>query len=198
MCPVANVLLVFTDYHWTTKLSSIVDTMPAVIHSIVSDIVRLGNSPIGDKTIPALRALHGRVSDFADSLAPKNQGVDAIEDFEDVINQLTETAADLDESCDAHEMAEDEEAQDEALESAGETLVDLANALQEVEPFAEYIETTEEIVATRWGRELARIASLEPIQSRNVLDDILSQARTPKESSTLLVLAREALLASGE
>ncbi len=172
--------------------------MPAVIDSILSDILRLGNAPIGEKTIPALRDLHARIVDFADSLAPKDQGQEAIEDFEDVINQLTETADNLDESCDAHEMAEDEEAQDEALESAGETLVDLANALQEVEPFAEYIETTEEIVATRWGRELARIASLEPRQSRNVLDDILSQARTPKESSTLLVLAREALLASGE
>jgi hypothetical protein len=136
--------------------------------------------------------------DFADSLAPKDQGQEAIEDFEDVINQLTETADNLDESCDAHEMAEDEEARDEALESAGETLIDLANALQEVGPFAEYIETTEKIVATGWGQELARIASLEPRQSRNVLYDLLSQARTPKESSTLLVLAREALLASGE
>ena len=135
--------------------------MFAARDSILSDIVRLGNAPISDKTVPALRALHARVLDFADSLGPKNKGADAIEDFEDVINQLTETADDLDESCDAHEMAEDEEARDEALESAGETLVDLANALQEVEPFAEYIETTEEIVATRWCRELARIAGIE-------------------------------------
>lgn len=165
----------------------------SVLQSILSDIVRLGNAPIGDKTIPALRDLHARVMDFADSLAPKDQGQEAIEDFEDVINQLTETADNLDESCDAHEMAEDEEARDEALESAGETLVDLANALQEVEPFAEYIETTEETVATRWGRELARIASMEPRQRRTVIDSLLGQARTPNESSTLLSLVKEAL-----
>lgn len=168
--------------------------MFAARDSILSDIVRLGNAPISDKTVPALRALHARVLDFADSLGPKNKGADAIEDFEDVINQLTETADDLDESCDAHEMAEDEEARDEALESAGETLVDLANALQEVEPFAEYIETTEEIVATRWCRELARIASMEPRQRRTVIDSLLGQARTPKESALLIALAKTEIL----
>lgn len=168
--------------------------MPAVIDSIFSDIVRLGNAPIGDKTIPALRDLHARVMDFADSLAPKDQGQEAIEDFEDVINQLTETADNLDESCDAHEMAEDEEARDEALESAGETLVDLANALQEVEPFAEYIETTEETVATRWGRKLTRIASMEPRQRRTAIDSLLGQARTPKESALLIALAKTEIL----
>jgi|GEM_PF-4693216 hypothetical protein len=50
-------------------------------------------STIGDKAIPALRALHDHVMDFADSLAPKSQGQDSIEDFEDVINQLTETTS---------------------------------------------------------------------------------------------------------
>jgi hypothetical protein len=69
------------------KKSSLRYTTPTVLDSILSDIVRLGNAPINGKTIPALRALHGQVSGFADSIAPKNQGVDAIEDFEDVINQ---------------------------------------------------------------------------------------------------------------
>jgi hypothetical protein len=167
--------------------------MEDVLQSILSDIVHLGNAPISDKTVPALRALHARVADFADSLAPKNQGADAIEDFEDVINQLTETTDDLDESCDAHEMAEEEDARDEALEAAGETLVDLANALQEVEPFAEYIETTEEIVTTRWGRELSRIGTMDPRQSRAAIDALLTQARTPKESSTLLSIVKGAI-----
>jgi hypothetical protein len=168
--------------------------MPSVADSILADIVRLGNSPIGDKTIPALRALHDQVMDFADSLAPKSQGQDSIEDFEDVIDQLTETTSNLDEACDAHEMAEDEEARDDALGSAGEILLDLANALQEVDSCAEYIETTEAIVASRWGQELAQIGFMEPRQSRAALDALLTKARTPKESSTLLSLAKTALL----
>lgn len=184
----------FALYPSTAKSSNLSDIMSAVIKSILSDIVRLGNAPIGKKTIPALRDLHARVMDFADSLAPKDQGQETIEDFEDAINQLTETADNLDESCDAHDIAEDEESRDQALEAAGEALVDIASALQEVEPFAEYIETTEEIVATRWGRELARIASLEPRQSRAALDTLMDQARTPKESSILLELAKDALL----
>ena len=168
--------------------------MPTVADSILTDIVRLGNSPIGDKTIPALRALNDRVLDFADSLAPKSQEQESIEDFADVINQLTETTSHLNEACNAHEMAEDEEARDDALGSAGEILLDLANALQEVDSSAEYIETTEEIVAQRWGLDLAQIGSVEPRQSRARLDALLSHARTPKESSTLLSLAKKALI----
>ena len=91
-------------------------------------------------------------------------------------------------------MAEDEEARDDALGSAGEIILDLANALQEVDSCAEYIETTEAIVASRWGQELAQIGFMEPRQSRAALDALLPKARTPKESSTLLSLAKTALL----
>ena len=66
----------------------------------------------------------------------------------------------------------------------------LPKSLIEGPPFAESIETT------RCGQELAQIAPLETGQSRTVLDTLLSRARTLKESSTLLALAREALLTS--
>ena len=177
-----------------TNVSSIADTMPATLDAILSDIVRLGNAPIGKKTIPALRALHAQVMDFADSLAPKGQGQEAIEDFEEVINQLTETADNLDESCDAHDIAEDEEARDEALESAADALLDLARALEESESVAQHIETTNEAVAARWSSELARLGSLSPHEGRPALDSLLAQARTPKESSILLSLAKAVLL----
>jgi hypothetical protein len=42
--------------------------MPAVIDTILSDILRLGNAPITEKTAPALKVLNGKVLDFADSL----------------------------------------------------------------------------------------------------------------------------------
>jgi len=80
-------------YRSRPKRGRIPSTMSTVVDSILADIVRLGNSTIGDKAIPALRALHDHVMDFADSLAPKSQGQDSIEDFEDVINQLTETTS---------------------------------------------------------------------------------------------------------
>jgi hypothetical protein len=45
--------------------------MTTIIDSMLSDIVRLRNAPIGDKTIPDLKAFLAKVLDYADSLAVK-------------------------------------------------------------------------------------------------------------------------------
>jgi hypothetical protein len=77
---------------------------------------------------------------------------------------------------------------------AGEALADLAHSLQEDDQLAQYVETTEQTVLSKWGGEIARITSLPPKQVRVALDALLDQTRAPKESSTLLSLAKDALL----
>lgn len=168
--------------------------MPAVIDSILSDILRLGNAPITEKTVPALKVLNGQVLDFADSLMAKGGSVDELSDFEEALDELTGITDSLDAACDAYDLAEDEDSRDDALEIAGEALADLAHSLQEVDQLAQYVETSEEAVLSKWGGELARITSLPPKQARVALDALLDQTRTPKESSTLLSLAKDALL----
>jgi hypothetical protein len=86
---------------------------------------------------------------------------------------------------------------EDVLETAGEVLVDLAIALQEVDQIAVYVETTEQLVASKWGSELARIIDLPGAELRAALDALLDQARTPKESALLLILANEAILERG-
>ncbi len=168
--------------------------MPAVIDTIVSDILRLGNAPITEKTVPALKVLNAKVLDFADSLVAKGGSVDELSDFEDALDELTGTTDNLDAACDAYDLAEDEDSREEALEMAGEALADLAHSLQEVDQLAQYVETTEQTVLFKWGGELARITNLPPKQARVALDALLDQTRTPKESSILLSLAKDALL----
>ncbi len=170
--------------------------MPAVIESILSDILRLGNAAITEKTVPALKVLNAQVLDFADSLVAKGGSVDELSDFEDALDELTGTTDNLDAACDAYDLAEDEDSRDEALEMAGEALADLAHSLQEVDQLAQYVETTEQTVLSKWGGELARITSLPPKQARVALDALLDQTRTSKESSILLSLAKEAVLSS--
>ncbi len=75
----------------------------------------------------------------------------------------------------------------------GLPLIDLAESLQEVDRLAQYIETTEKTVLSKWGNDLTRIASLPAKQARASLDALLDQTRTPKESSTLLSLAKDML-----
>jgi len=168
--------------------------MPTVAESILSDILRLGNAPITEKTVPALKVLNGQVLDFADSLMAKGGSIDELSDFEDALDELTGITDNLDAACDAHDLADDEDSRDEALEMAGEALADLAHSLQEVDLLAQYVETTEQTVLSRWGGELVRITNLPPKQAREALDAMLDQTRTPKESSTLLSLAKEVLL----
>ncbi len=49
--------------------------MPNSNQTILADIVRLGNTPIGDNTIPDLHALLAKVLDYAGSLAAKGATV---------------------------------------------------------------------------------------------------------------------------
>ena len=168
--------------------------MPAVIDTILSDILRLGNAPITEKTVPALKVLNGQVLDFADSLMAKGSSVDELSDFEEALDELTGITDNLDEACDAYDLADDEDSRDEALELAGEALVDLAKSIQEVNELAQYVETTEQTVMSKWGNDLAQITKLPPKQARVALDALLDQTRTPKESSILLSLAKEAVL----
>ena len=167
--------------------------MPPVIDSILSDILRLGNAPITEKTVPALKMLNGQVSDFADSLMAKGSSIDELSDFEEALDELTGVTDNLDAACDVYDLADDEDSRDEALEMAGEALVDLAESLQELDRLAQYIETTEKTVLSKWGSDLTRIASLPAKQARASLDALLDQTRTPKESSTLLSLAKDML-----
>jgi len=132
--------------------------------------------------------------DFADSLTAKGGSVDELADFEDALDELTGITDSLDAACDAYDLADEEDSRDEALEMAGEALADLAHSLQEVDQLGQYVETTEQTVLSKWGGELARISSLPPKQARVALDTLLDQTRTPKESSTLLSLAKDVLL----
>jgi hypothetical protein len=80
---------------------------------------------------------------------------------------------------------------------ASQALVDLARSLQEVDPLAQYIESTEQLVLAKWGGELARIARLPTQQAKATLKTLLDQTRTPKESFILVSLATVALLKTG-
>jgi hypothetical protein len=171
--------------------------MPSAAESILADIIRLGNSPINEGTIPGLRDLCTKILEFADSLVPKGGSVDECSDFEDALDELTGITDNLEAACDVYDLAEEEDSRDEAFETAGEVLVDLAIALQEVDQLAVYIETTEQLVASKWGSELARIIDLPSAELRAALDALLDQTRTPKESALLLILANEAILERG-
>ena len=168
--------------------------MPTPSQTILGDIVRLGNSPISDKTVPELQTLLAKVLDYADSLAAKGTTVDNLADFQETLDDLTGIADTLDAACDAYDMAEDDDAREEALETAGEALADLAAPLQDIDSIAEYIPTTEADVAKRWAVDLKRLATLPLGQFRTALDVLLDQTRTPKESATLMALAKESAL----
>ena len=168
--------------------------MPTPSQTILADIVRLGNSPIGEKTVPDLQALLAKVLDYADSLVAKGTTVDDLADFQETLDDLTGVADTLDAACDAYDMAEDEDAREEALEAAGEALADLAAPLQDIDSIAEYIPTTEADVAKRWAADLKRLATLPQSQFRTALDVLLDQTRTPKESAVLMALAKESAL----
>jgi len=168
--------------------------MPTVTQSILADIVRLGNSPISDETVPELQAFLAKVLDYADSLAAKGATVDDLADFQETLDDLTGVADTLDAACDAYDMADDEDARAEALEAAGEALADLAGPLQDLDSIAEYIPTTEADVAKRWGADLKRLANLPQGQFRTALDVLLDQTRTPKESAVLMALAKTEIL----
>jgi hypothetical protein len=171
--------------------------MPTAAEYLLADIARLGNSTITDKTMPALKALNARALDFADSLIAKGGSVNELSDFEDALNELTGITDNLDEACDAHDLAEDEDSKSEAFEMARQALSDLARCLQEVDPLAQYIESTEQLVLAKWGGELARITRLPTQQARAAVTTLLDQTRTTKESFILLSLATVALLKAG-
>ena len=48
-----------------------------------------------------------------------------------------------------------------------QALSDLARCLQEVDPLAQYIESTEQLVLAKWGGEFARITRLPTQQARS-------------------------------
>ena len=71
--------------------------MSTAAEYLLADIARFGNSPICDKTMPALKELNARASDFADSLMPKGSSIDDLSDFNDALNELTGVTNNLDE-----------------------------------------------------------------------------------------------------
>jgi len=169
--------------------------MSTAAEYLLADIARLGNSLICDKTMPALKALNARALDFADSLMPNGSSFDDLSEFEDALDELIAVTNILDTACDTHDLAEDEDSKCEAFEMASQALVDLARSLQEVDPLAQYIESTEQLVLAKWGGELARITRLPTQQARATsLKTLLDQTRTPKESFILMALATVALL----
>ena len=103
--------------------------MSTAAEYLLADIARLGKSPICDKNMPALKALNARALDFADSLMPKGSSIDDLSDFDDSLNELTGVIDNLDEACDAHDLAEDEDSKCEAFEVASQALVDLTRSL---------------------------------------------------------------------
>ena len=187
----------FDPYRCNSSRVILTPTMSTAAEYLLADIARFGNSPICDKTLPALKTLNARALDFADSLMPKGSSIDDLSDFEDALDELTGVIDNLDEACDAHDLAEDEDSKSEAFEMASQALVDLARSLQEVDPLAQYIESTEQLVLAKWGGELARITRLPTQQAEAALTTLLGQTRTPKESFILLSLATVALLKAG-
>ena len=167
--------------------------MTAIINSLLSEIVRIGNSPINTRTISNLRKLHFQLMDFADSVIPRADDADTREDFEDALNQLTEHADALDEACDDYELSDNRASKDDALDAAAEVLKDIASDLQDLKSLAQYIEANDNTVAARWKSELSRLASLPAGECKPTLDSILSQARTSKETSILISLAKAAM-----
>ena len=167
--------------------------MNPVCQTLLTDVARIKKSLLDEATLTSMRALHWRVMDYADSLTPKSRGRDLVEDFEEAMNELTETADQLDEICDAIELAEEDDSREEALEEAEENLAAVSDALQGIEPLSQYIETTDEIVATRWARELAQLKSIPAGKRQAALDALMDQTRTPKECSILLGFAEEAM-----
>jgi hypothetical protein len=167
--------------------------MGTPINSLLQRIAAIGNSRINEKTIPDLRKLQSELMDFADSVVPKNHGQEAREDFDDALNQLMESIDNLDLACDDYDLADENESREEALESAGEALVDIGAALQELSPLALYVETTEKTVAAKFSAELKHLSALPAEKVRGSLDLLLIKARTPKETSMLLTLAKEAM-----
>ena len=57
--------------------------MNSVCQSLLADIVRIGKSPTEDPAA-VIRSLHVRMMDYADSLIPKSQGRNLLEDYEEV------------------------------------------------------------------------------------------------------------------
>lgn len=167
--------------------------MPSIINALLSEIIRIGNSPINTRTISNLRKFHFDLIDFADSLVPRANDPDTREDFEDALNQLTEHADALDVACDDFELSDNDASKDEALNAAGEALKDVACALQDLKPLAQYIEANDKTVAARWTSELSRLSNLPAQECKLALAALLAQARTPKESSILTSLAKDAI-----
>ena len=168
--------------------------MSTAAEYLLADIARLGKSPICDKNMPALKALNARALDFADSLMPKGSSIDDLSDFDDSLNELTGVIDNLDEACDAHDLAEDEDSKCEAFEMASQALVELTRSLQEVDPLAQYIESTEQLVLAKGGGELARITRLPTQQARatslkRFLATFSGQHALPRWGSGLDVLA---------
>ena len=131
--------------------------------------------------------------DYAGSVVPKNDGQEAREEFDDALNQLTESIDNLDFACDEYELADENESRDKALKSAGEALVDIGAALQELSPLALYVESTEKAVAAKFSADLKHLSTLPAEKARGSLDLMLTKARTPKETSLLLTLVKETM-----
>ena len=167
--------------------------MGTPINSLLQRIAAIGSSRINAKTIPDLRKLQSELMDFADSVVPKNDGQEDREEFNDTLNQLTESIDNLDLASDDYELADENESREEALESAGEALIDIGSDLQELSPLALYVETTEKTVAAKFSAELKHLSTLPAEKVRGSLDLLLTKARTPKETSMLLTLAKEAM-----
>ena len=171
--------------------------MLSVAESLLSDIFRLGNSPVTDETLGSLRGIHAKALDFSESIVAKGATLESLSDFENALEELADAITKLDAACDAFDLADDEASMEDVLESAGEALLDLAGAIQEVDQLAEYIETTEQLVQSKWGDKLATIANLPDKQAKETIDLLLDQARTRKESAFLLMLAKGILVQRG-
>jgi hypothetical protein len=165
------------------------------LDGLLADILRLGNSPISENTVPDLQAFLTKLLDYADSLVPKGPAVDDLADFQETLDELTGVADTLDAACNDYNMADAEDSREEALEAAGEALADLSGPLQDLDSLAEYIPTNEADVAERWGADLERLANLPQGEFRTALDVLPNQTRTLKESATLMSLANESALA---
>jgi hypothetical protein len=164
--------------------------MLSIADTLLAEFRRIERSKVNGKTISALRQLHGQVTDFVDSLVPKDKEENTQVDFNLTLEELLDKANTLDDACDEYEIADDKESRDDAIAAAEDALVDLRTAINNITGIAEYIRVDEKSVFARYNDELTkhRITPVKDLSS--VIDALIAKSRTTKEKSILVDIAK--------
>jgi hypothetical protein len=80
--------------------------MLSVAESLLSDIFRLGNSPVTDGTLASLKGIHTKALDFSESIVARRSTLESLSDFENALEELADAITKLDAACDAFDLAD--------------------------------------------------------------------------------------------